>query len=93
MENNQTDAPPSGVAADTSCSAFMLNLIEVFVSCDSWAIVGMVPPDKVTGDKQECEIFGHAYVDQSGPGICGDDYYGHQYIPIEGQYLKVWYSC
>lgn len=58
----------------------------------SWEIIGMVSPDDVTGNRQDCPVFGHEYVDQSGPGILGDDFHGYIHVPIGGQYLKIWYS-
>ena len=68
-------------------------LIEKFSDDHTWEINSIVSVNEVTGIRQECELFGHEYVNQSGGGIAGDDYSGWLYLPIEGQYLKIWYAC
>lgn len=51
--------------------------------------------DKPVGARQKERLrFSHVYIDQHGPGICGDDYYGQICIPIRGGlYLSYHYSC
>lgn len=91
---NTPQASACGGLAGLPCSEFLSKLIEDFEDdCDSWQIDSIVPHGQVKGNRQDCPFFGHKYVDQSGPGIMGDDYSGYQYIPMEGQYLKVWYAC
>jgi len=56
-------------------------------------LVDIVEASEVTGTRQECDEFGHEFVDQSGPGISRDDYSGHVYLPFGTLYLKFWYWC
>lgn len=45
-------------------------------------------------DQFEDWEFGSPFVDQYGPGIAGDDYYGFCYVPLPtGQYFKFSYHC
>lgn len=69
---------------------FIAKMIEKF-NDSHWEIVSVVSQDHLTGRRQEDSTFGHVYVDQSGPGMLGDDYRGHLYIPVENAYVKVWY--
>lgn len=66
--------------------------------CSYWAIkcITMIPAIKALeyGQRQECEFFGHCYVDQSGGGMTGDDFHGMVYFHIEGDhYLVAEYHC
>jgi hypothetical protein len=46
-------------------------------------------------EKQESDIPGldFEYVNQSGPGIGGDDYHGTMAYPIEGKLFVIDYHC
>lgn len=50
--------------------------------------------DKPKGGEQEEDYvhMHHIYVNQSGPGMSGDDYHGEVYIPLpDGKYLMIQY--
>ena len=82
-----------------------MNFIETFNAianamddCSFWKIDSIVPEIEIDTDKLEkqpctCNTFDHEYVDQSGPGITGDDYCGFVYLPIDpGFYVKIEYA-
>lgn len=67
-------------------------LIKLWENVQHWLIEWIV--DSPKWEKQECEyFFWYEYVDQSC-WICGDDYYGDMYYPLnDGKFIKVNYTC
>lgn len=74
------------------------NITTAMDDCLYWKIDSIVPSIEVANEKHEkqpCEspYFDHEYVQQSGPGISGDDYHGFVFLPINSQfYVKVEYA-